>query len=884
MLKQRFFLAGILPLMSLAGASAQTRSTGTPLDAPRYDVVIRGGTVYDGTGAAPQRADVAIAGDRVVGIGDFSRATATRVINATGMAVAPGFINMLSHSVESLLADPRSQSDIRQGVTTEIFGEFSMGPLTPKMKADGIRLGDTSTAPPWNTLAEYLSFLERRGVAPNFASFVGASTVRENVIGTVDRAPTPEELERMKALVRHEMERGALGVTSSLIYAPATYASTEELIELSKAAAPFGGMFIAHMRSEGDRFEEAVDEMLRIAREAGVPVEIYHLKASGKSNWSKLDNVIAKIEAARKSGIKITADMYTYVAGATGLDSCIPPWAQSGGYDVLFPRLRDPEQRKKIHDEMVVRPKDWENLCLAAGPEGLLLLGFRNDTLKPLIGKRVADVAKERGKDWADTVIDLVLEDRSRVGAAFFLMSEDNVKKQLRLPWVSLGSDAGSIAPEGNVLLSSQHPRAYGNFARLLGKYVRDEKVMTLQEGVRRLSGLPADNLRLKDRGYLKAGGFADVVVFDPATIADKATFEKPHQYSIGVRDVLVNGVPVLLDSTHTGATPGRALRGAGALSFTKSSPPDDPSLATLAREIERLAEHSGGKVGLAAVHLDSGRSVSLRGTEPFPMASSFKVPIAVELLRRVDAGELKLDDLYTLRPDDLHPGSGMLSGSLNKPGVALSLRNLLELMLLISDNSATDIVLTKAGGASSVTERMKALGLPGIRVDRPTVELIADWVGAKLPERREWSAALWDPLFDSVTPTEQKSAAAAFDKDPRDTATPEAMTELLRKIHSRSLHQPQTAALLLDIMNRCETGALRLKGMLPDGTEVAHKTGTIGGTTNDVGIISLPNGAGQVALSVFVKESSKPVADRERVIAQIARAIHDYFLFRPKS
>lgn len=872
-------LAGTLLISVAAAGPARGQAR---VDHFAYDVVIVGGTVYDGSGGAPRRADVAIVSDRVVGVGDYSKAGARRVIDARGLAVAPGFINMLSHAPDSLQMDPRSQSDVRQGVTTEIFGEFSMGPLSAKMKADAIRMGDTSAVPKWNSLAEFLAYLERRGVAPNVASFVSAATVRENVIGLEDRRATAEELDRMKALVAAEMRQGALGVTSSLIYAPATYASTEELIELSRAAAPYGGMFIAHMRSEGDRFLEAVDEMIRIGREAQVPVEIYHLKASGRSNWPKLDAVISKVEQARRDGLKITADMYTYVAGATGLDSCIPPWAQSGGYDALFPRLRDPEQRRKIHAEMIVKPKDWENLCLAAGPEGLLILGVRTDALKPLIGRTVADVAKERGKDWADVVIDLVLEDRSRIGSAFFLMSEDNVKKQIKLPWVSFGSDAGSMAPEGAFLSSSQHPRAYGNFARLLGKYVRDERVITLQDAIRRFSGLPADNLKLKDRGYLKPGMFADVVVFDPATVADRATFEKPHQYSVGVRDVLVNGVPVFLGGSHTGATPGRALRGAGAVTHAFHSPSSDDALAVLAKEIERLAGDAGGPVGVSALHLDSGRRVSLRGEEPFPMASSYKVPIAVELLRRVDAGEFKLDDLYTVRPQDLHPGSGMMTGSLSKPGVALSIRNLLELMLLISDNSATDILLAKAGGGLAVTERMKAIGVDGVRVDRPTAQLIADWLGAKLPEEREWAASLWGPLFESVPEAERDAAEAAFDKDPRDTSTPDGMVELLRKIHARSLHEPRTAALLLDIMNRCETGALRLKGMLPGGTEVAHKTGTIGGTTNDVGILSLPNGAGQVAVAVFVKESKKPVAERERVIAQVARAVHDYFLFRP--
>ena len=852
-----------------------------------YDVLIRGGTVYDGTGGPPRRADVAIRGDRIVAIGPLAAASAHRVIDATGLAVAPGFINMLSHSETSLIADSRSQGEIRQGVTTEVFGEGSMGPLSKAMKAyRALRMGDFKYDMPWTTLSEYLQHLETRGIAPNVASFVSAATVRENVIGFENRAPTFEELERMKELVRREMEEGALGVTSALIYTPAQYAKTEELIELSKVASRYQGKFIAHMRSEGDRLLEAIDEMIRIAKEASLPVEIYHLKAAGRSNWGKLDEAIAKIEGARKAGVRITADMYTYTAGATGFDACMPPWALEGGYDALFQRLADGPTRQRIKDEMTRPAATWENLCHAAStPDNVLLVGFRNDALKPLTGKTLAEVAKTRGQDWPETVMDLVREDRSRVGVVYYLMSEENVRKQIKLPWVSFGSDAGSMATEGVFLRSSTHPRAYGNFARLLGKYVRDEKLIPLAEAVRKLSGLPAETLGLDRRGLLKEGMFADVVVFDPATIADKATFEKPHQYSIGVRHVLVNGVPVLKDGEPTDATPGRALHGPGRVSVTKIVPAGDAFVEALADEIERLSRGSGGVVGVSAYHLESGRRVSLRGGERFPMASSYKVPIAVELLRLVDAGELTLDQMVALKPGDLHPGSGTLGSLFNKPGVSLSVRNLLELMLLISDNTATDMVLERAGGSGAVTARMKALGLDGIDVSRPTVTLIADWAGLKsLPPVGEWSAGLWRPLFEAVPEAEQKAAAEAFDKDPRDTATPDAMVELLAKIQRKSLHKPETAELLLDIMRRCQTGEHRLKGFLPDGAIVAHKTGTIGGTTNDVGILTLPQGAGHVAISVFVKSSTRPVADRERVIAQIARAVHDFFLFRPQS
>ena len=536
--------------------------------APRFDIVIRNGTVYDGTGAAGRRADVGIRGDRIEAVGDLARSKARSVIDAKGLAVAPGFINMLSWATESLIADGRSQGDIRQGVTTEIFGEgSSMGPLTPEMKARmRAEQGDVRFEVEWTTLAEYLAYLEKKGIAPNVASYIGAATVREYVVGQDDRAPTPEEMERMRALVRREMEDGALGIGSSLIYAPGFYARTEELIELVKAAAPYKGKYISHLRSEGDRLLEAVEELIRIGREAGVPAEIYHLKAAGESNWPKIDAVIARVEAARRAGQAVTANMYTYTAGATGFNACLPPAALAGGYEALFRRLADPAERSKILAAMKAAPEGWENLCRAAGsPERLLLVEFKTDALKPLIGKTLAAVAAMRGKDPDETILDLILEDRTRVGVVFFLMSEDNVRRQVRLPWVSFGSDAASMAPEGVFLKSSAHPRSYGNFARLLGRYVRDEKLITLEEAIRRLAALPAANLGLADRGVLRRGAFADVVVFDPATVADRATYDNPHQYAVGMRHVLVNGVPVLRDGEHTGATPGRALKGPGA-------------------------------------------------------------------------------------------------------------------------------------------------------------------------------------------------------------------------------------------------------------------------------------------------------------------------------
>jgi len=559
------------PGLRLSAVLALSVIGGLPTPAPDggYDVLVRGGTVYDGTGSPGRRADVGIRGDTIAAVGDLSAASARTVVDARGLAVAPGFINMLSWSTESLIVDGRSQGEIRQGVTTEIFGEGnSMGPLTDEMKRRmKEEQGDLKYDVKWTTLAEYLAYLEKKGVAPNVASYIGAATVREHVIGLDDRPPTPAEMDRMRALVREEMEAGALGIGSSLIYAPGTYAKTEELVELCKAAAPYRGKYISHLRSEGDRLLEAIDELVRIGREAGVPAEVYHMKAAGESNWGKEDQAIARIEKARSEGLKVTADMYTYTAGATGFDACIPPWARDGGYDALFRRIQDPETRPKIIADMRRPAEGWENLCRAAGsPERLLMVEFKTDALKPLTGKTLAEAAKTRGTDPESTILDLVLQDRTRIGVVFFLMSEDNVRKQVRLPWVSFGSDAASMSPEDPFTRSSTHPRAYGNFARLLGRYVRDEKLVSLKDAVRRLSALPAENLGLDRRGRLAPGMFADVAVFDPATIADRATFEKPHQYAVGMRHVFVNGVQVLKDGEHTGATPGRALKGPGAV------------------------------------------------------------------------------------------------------------------------------------------------------------------------------------------------------------------------------------------------------------------------------------------------------------------------------
>lgn len=531
-----------------------------------YDVLIRNGMIYDGSGSEPYAGEIGIKGDKIVYAGPASNATATKTVDAHGLAVAPGFINMLSWATESLLVDGRGQSDLRQGVTLEVMGEgWSMGPLNDRMKKEAVeQQGDFKYPIEWTTLGEYLKLIERRGTAMNVASYVGATTVRQHELGDGDVDPTPEQLQRMRALVRQAMKEGALGVGSSLIYPPAVFAETDELVALTTEAAQCGGSYISHMRSEGDRLLESIDELIEISRRSGAPAEIYHLKQVGRANWDKIDQAIAKVEAARAAGLKISADMYTYTAGGTGLAASMPPWVQDGGNEAMLARLKDPATVERIKKEMVQPGKNWENLYNHAGPEGVLLASMTEPSLKPLMGKTVAEVAKMRGVSPEQAVIDLVLADRGRSGAIYFLMNEDNVRRQAAIPWVSFGSDAEAAAPEGVFLKSSTHPRAYGNFARFLGRYVRDEKIVPLADAIRRLSALPASNLGLRDRGSLKPGMAADVVLFDPATIADHSTFEKPMQFATGVRDVFVNGVQVLKDGEPTGAKSGRFVKGAG--------------------------------------------------------------------------------------------------------------------------------------------------------------------------------------------------------------------------------------------------------------------------------------------------------------------------------
>jgi N-acyl-D-amino-acid deacylase len=557
----------------IAGALAVVLAGCGPASFPdsenaKYDLLIRNGLVYDGSGAAPKEVDVAVKGDRVVALlPRASDADAVTVLDANGQAVAPGFINVLSWATESLIADGRGMSDAVQGVTLEIFGEgWSMGPLNPELKGEARKLqGDIEYPIDWTTLGEYLEYLERRGITPNVASFVGATTVRMHELGQADVQPDAEELERMQELVRAAMREGALGVGSSLIYPPAFFAGTEELIALSQAAAEFGGGYISHMRSEANQLLPAVDEIVTIGRVTGQRVEIYHFKAAGEVNWPTMAEAISKIETARDEGVLISANMYAYTAGATGLTAGLPPWVQDGGHDAMIERLTDPATRARVIAEMKVPSDEWENLRLLAGAaDRVLLIGFKSDDLKPLTGRSLADVSEQRGTPAEDTLIDLIVEDDSRVDAAYFLMSEDNVELGLRQPWVSLGSDAESSAPEGVFLKSSTHPRAYGNFARFLGHYVRDRQLMSLAEAIHRLTGLPAQNWKLKDRGCLDPGCFADVVVFDPESIRDHATFDDPQQYASGVSEVFVNGVQVLRDGEHTGRTPGRVVRGPG--------------------------------------------------------------------------------------------------------------------------------------------------------------------------------------------------------------------------------------------------------------------------------------------------------------------------------
>ena len=555
----RLSLATLL-LASMTGCA----TAGGTADVAGYDLVIRNGSIYDGSGSEPYVGDLAVEGDQIVAIGQV-RGEGREEIDAAGMAVAPGFINMLSWANRSLLEDGRGMSDIRQGVTLEVFGEgWTMGPINSSMRQElQAQMGESGVAIGWTTLGEYLENLEEKGISPNVASFVGATTVRIHELGEQDVDPNPDQLARMRALVRQAMEEGAMGVGSALIYAPGNYAETRELVALAEEAGRCGGMYISHMRSEADEIGSAIDEVITIAREAGLPAEIYHLKLAGKRNWDRLPEIVAKIEDARRSGIRLTTNMYLYTAGGTGLDAVIPPWVQAGGRDAMLERLQDPATRARILQEMRAEESDWENLLRAAGGDGVLLVNSENPEFQPLMGKTLAQIAALRGTSVEETAVDLVLQD-GQIGAIYFMMSEENIAKQAALPWMSFGSDASAPAAEGETLDSAAHPRTYGNFSRLLGKYMREEEALPLTRAIRGLTALPASNLGLRQRGSLAVGNFADIVIFDPTTISDHATYNAPHQYATGVTEVFINGVQVLSDGQHTGATPGRVVRGPG--------------------------------------------------------------------------------------------------------------------------------------------------------------------------------------------------------------------------------------------------------------------------------------------------------------------------------
>lgn len=534
-----------------------------------YDVIIENGTIYDGTNSPGFTSTIAINDGRIVLIGDVDPEKKARtVIDATGKAVSPGFINMLSWGAEGLMRDGRSMSDIKQGVTLELFGEgTSPGPLNDEdLAARRARDSERGLPTNWRTLGGFLQALEDRGVSTNVGSFVGASTIRRYTLGEENVAPTPEQLHEMRELVREAMLEGAMGLGSALIYTPGVFATTDELVALSEIVAEYNGMYTSHIRSEGDRFEQAVDEVIEIARRSGVSAHIHHLKAAGEYNWHKLDNVIAQVENARAEGLEITSSMYNYTAAATGFTAMMPPWSREGGNQAWFERLRDPETRARIAHEIRTVTGDFENFYIMAGtPENIVTVGFRNPDLRHYTGRTLASIAEERGTDPVETAIDLILEDEGRIGTVYFLMSEENVKRQIALPWMTFGSDSGSMAAEGAALERNPHPRAYGNFARLLGKYVRDEQVIPLEEAIHKLTGMAAENIGIRERGFLKEGYFADVVIFDAATIQDHATFENPHQYATGVEHVFVNGVQVVENGEHTGATPGKFVRGPGA-------------------------------------------------------------------------------------------------------------------------------------------------------------------------------------------------------------------------------------------------------------------------------------------------------------------------------
>jgi N-acyl-D-amino-acid deacylase len=793
-----------------------------------YDVIIRNGTVYDGSGGPGRAADVGIAGDRIAAVGDLSNARGGVEVDAAGLAVAPGFINVLSWATTSLIHDGRAQSDVRQGVTMVVFGEGSSpGPLNAGMKAALLaRQDDIRYDIEWTTLGEYLEYLEGRGVSPNVASFVGATTVRIHELGYADRAPTPAELDRMRTLVGQAMEEGALGLGSSLIYAPAFYAATDELIALAGEAGRHGGIYISHIRSEGNALLGAVDELITIAREAGVPAEIYHLKAAGEENWAKIDTVIARIEAARAEGLRITADMYTYTAGATGLDAAMPPWVQEGGFDEWRMRLQDPAIRARVLDEMRTPTAEWESLYLLAGsPERVILVDFRQDSLRHLTGQSLAEVARMRGTSPEETAMDLVVQDESRVGTVYFLMSEENVRKQIRLPWMSFGSDAAALAPEGVFLRSNPHPRAYGNFARLLGRYVREEQLIPLEEAVRRLTALPAENFGLRDRGALQAGFLADVVVFDPATITDHATFEDPHRYATGVHHVWVNGVGVLRDGEHTGALPGRVVRGPGWRGWHDSHAiPASARRDTMAlrRALEESVRAFPGEMAIALIDLATGARVGIGDQVVMHAASTMKVPVLLELYRQVAQGRLTLEDPVRIRatftsmadgsPYTLDEESDSETALYRLIGRDLPRGELARRMVVRSSNLATNLLIEEIG-PDAIARTLSALDADGLTVLRGVEDIPAHERGMN----NTTTAAALAQVFAALARCEAGDVPAA-----------------LRPM------RPADCALVTETLAAHEFVG-RIPAGIPGGVRVANKTGWITAVDHDAAIVYPP-------------------------------------------
>lgn len=827
--------AVVISLVGLAGlAVSRDGSSGGDAPSDRYDVIIRGGTVYDGLGGEGVVADVAISGDTIAAIGDLpADASAPTEIDAAGLAVAPGFINMLSWAGEPLLVDGRSQSDIRQGVTLEVFGEgWSMGPWSDTMKAvERASQGDLTYDIEWTTLGEYLDHLVEQGISPNVASFVGATTVRIHELGEDDRAPSAAELARMRELVAEAMREGALGLGSSLIYAPAFYADTDELIALAEEAGRYGGMYISHLRSEGNDLLPALDELITIAREAGVPAEVYHLKQAGTANWGKLDSVIAHIEAARQEGVRITTDMYTYTAGATGLDAAMPPWVQEGGYAEWKRRLQDPAIRARVLREMRAPAQGWESLYqLAGSPDRVLLVGFKQDSLKYLTGKSLAEIAETRGTTPEDAAIDLVLANDGDVDTVYFLMSEDNVRRQITLPWMSFGSDAGSIAPEGVFLESNPHPRAYGNFARLLGRYVQQEGVIPLGDAIRKLTSLPARHLKLRGRGELRPGFFADVVVFGPETITDHATFEEPHQYATGVRHVFVNGEQVVDGGQHTGALPGRVVRGPG---WTGWADADGPA-AELTAAVRSAASEAPAEVSVGVIDLETGTEAYYDADVVMHAASTMKVPVMLELYRQAAAGERSLDEEVTIRNSftsiadssaySLSPEDDSEFDLYDRVGDPMTLEELARRMIVSSSNLATNLLIEEVG-AARVRETMAAIGAKDMNVLRGVEDIPAYEAGLSNRTTARALARVMEVIARCERGDVHEALAPLTPDDCRAMSAVLADQEFTEEIPAG----------------------------LPDGTRVANKTGWITRIAHDAAIV-YPEGRAPYVIVVLTR------------------------------